>query len=128
MRMRKLLIATVFASGVLLFTPGMASAQEATPASTVKLPEANEQCIKKLEDPNKKIDDCQKAPSPILPAKNEIIWGSIAFVVLLGALYKFAWPSLIGGMNARSERIRSDLDAADTAKVDAETVLSEYMA
>ena len=128
MRMRKLLLATLLAVGTLMLMPAAASAREQQTGTTAKLPEANEDCIKKLEDPNKKIDDCQKAPSPILPAKNEIIWGSIAFVVLLGALYKFAWPSLIGGMNARSERIRSDLDAADTAKVDAETVLSEYMA
>ena len=128
MRMRKLLLATLLAVGTLVLMPAVASAQENPTATTVKLPEANEDCIKKLEDPNKKIDDCQKAPSPILPAKNEIIWGSIAFVVLLGALYKFAWPALIGGMNARAERIRSDLDAADTAKADAETVLSEYMA
>src|SRR5437763_9899079 len=128
MRMRKLLLATLLAVGTLMLMPAAASAREQQTGTTAKLPEANEDCIKKLEDPNKKIDACQKAPSPILPAKSEIIWGSIAFVVLLGALYKFAWPSLIGGMNARSERIRSDLDAADTAKVDAETVLSEYMA
>ena len=127
MRMRKLLLATLLAAGTLVLMPAAASAQEQPRAQTAKLPEANEDCIKKLEDPNKKIDDCQKAPSPILPAKNEIIWGSIAFVVLLVALYKFAWPSLKGAMDARAERIRADLDAADTAKADAETVLSEYM-
>jgi len=127
MRMRKLLLATLLAAGTLVLMPAAASAQEQPTAHTAKLPEANEDCIKKLEDPNKKIDDCQKAPSPILPAKNEIIWGSIAFVVLLVALYKFAWPSLKGAMDARAERIRADLDAADTAKADAETVLSEYM-
>src|SRR5438477_7296468 len=129
MRIRKLLLTTLLAMGTLLLVPAAASAQEQQTATTTagKLPEANEDCIKKLENPNKKIDDCQKAPSPILPAKNEIIWGSIAFVVLLAALYKFAWPSLKGGMDARTERIRADLDAADTAKADAETVLSEYM-
>ena len=37
-----------------------------------------------------KIDDCQKAPSPILPAKNELIWGAISFVVLFVLLWKFA--------------------------------------
>jgi F-type H+-transporting ATPase subunit b len=127
MRMRKILLATLLAVGTLLLMPAAASAQEAPTGTTAKLPEANEECIKLLENPSKKIDDCQKAPSPILPAKNEIIWGSIAFVVLLVALYKFAWPGLKGSMDARTERIRSDLDAADTAKADAETVLSEYM-
>jgi F-type H+-transporting ATPase subunit b len=129
-RMQKLVVATLFAGGALFFLPGVAAAQEA-PADTtshVKLPEANEECIKLLENPNKKIDDCQKAPSPILPATNEIIWGSISFVVLLGLLYKFAWPGLKQGLEARSERIRADLDAADTAKSEADQVLSDYKA
>src|SRR5882724_5661417 len=106
MRMRKLLVATLFAGGALLLSPGVAGAQEAPTATTVKLPEANEECIKLLENPNKKIDDCQKAPSPILPAKNELIWGIISFVVLLVALWKFAWPGLKKGLEARTERIR----------------------
>ena len=28
-------------------------------------------------------DDCQEAPSPILPETNEIIWGGISFFLLL---------------------------------------------
>ena len=101
-------------------------AAPAQAATAPKLKEAEEHCVKLLEKGGT-IDDCQKAPSPILPATNELIWGSISFVVLLGLLYKFAWPALKSGMEARTERIRSDLDAADTAKADAETVLSEYM-
>jgi F-type H+-transporting ATPase subunit b len=128
MRMRKLLVATVFAGGALFLMPGIASAQEPPTATTVKLPAANEECIKLLENPNKKIDDCQKAPSPILPAKNELIWGSISFVVLLAALYKFAWPGLKAGLEARAERIRADLDAAETAKAEADHVLTDYKA
>jgi F-type H+-transporting ATPase subunit b len=128
MRMRKLLVATVFAGGALFLMPGIAAAQEAPTATTAPLPEANEECIKLLEQPNKKIDDCQKAPSPILPATNEIIWGSISFVILLGLLYKLAWPALVSGMNARAERIRSDLDAAESAKSEADHVLSDYKA
>jgi F-type H+-transporting ATPase subunit b len=130
MRMRKLLVATLLAGGALFLMPGMASAQEQPTATTthVSLPEANEECIKLLEQPNKKIDDCQKAPSPILPATNELIWGSISFVILLGLLYKFAWPGLKAGLEARTERIRSDLDAADSAKADADNILNEYKA
>jgi F-type H+-transporting ATPase subunit b len=128
--MRRLLAATLLAGGALLFTPGIAAAQEAPAPTTdtVKLPEANEECIKLLEDPNNKIDDCQKAPSPILPATNELIWGSISFVVLLALLWKFAWPGLHSGLEARAERIRSDLEAADTAKAEADHVLSDYKA
>jgi F-type H+-transporting ATPase subunit b len=93
---------------------------EAKPAG-----EAEKDCIKLLEE-GKKIDDCQKAPSPILPATNELIWGTISFVVLFLLLYKFAWPALKSGMDARTERIRSDLDSADSAKSDAERILEDY--
>jgi F-type H+-transporting ATPase subunit b len=130
MRMRKLLAATLVALGALFLVPGVAAAQEQPTATTTagKLPEANEDCIKKLENPNKKIDDCQKAPSPILPAKNELIWGAISFLVLLGLLYKLAWPGLKKGLEARTERIRADLDAADGAKADAQHLLDDYKA
>jgi F-type H+-transporting ATPase subunit b len=128
MRMHKLLAAALFVGGVLVMMPGVASAQQSPTSTTVKLPEANEDCIKILENPNKKIDDCQKAPSPILPEKNELIWGTISFVVLFLLLWKFAWPGLKGSMDTRTERIRDDLNAADLAKSDAEQALEEYRA
>ena len=49
---------------------------------------AAEECYHKLAE-GKKVDDCQKAPSPLLPEKNEIIWGSLAFLVLLVAMTGF---------------------------------------
>jgi F-type H+-transporting ATPase subunit b len=117
----------VLVGGALLFVPGVASAQEQPTSTTIHLTAANEECVKLLEE-GKKIDDCQKAPSPIFPATNEIIWGSISFVVLLVLLYKFAWPGLVAGLAARTERIRSDLDAAETAKSEADHLLSDYKA
>jgi F-type H+-transporting ATPase subunit b len=130
MRMRKLLAATLVALGALFLVPGVATAQEEPTATTTagKLPEANEECIKELENPNKKIDDCQKAPSPILPAKNELIWGALSFIILFGLMYKLAWPGLKKGLEARTERIRADLDAADGAKADAQHLLDDYKA
>jgi F-type H+-transporting ATPase subunit b len=127
-RMRKLLVATVFAGGALFLTPGIAAAQEAPAGTTAHLPEANEECIKLLENPSKKIDDCQKAPSPILPATNELIWGAISFTVLLVLLAKFAWPGLKSGLDARAERIRADLEAAETSKGEADHILADYKA
>jgi F-type H+-transporting ATPase subunit b len=74
------------------------------------------------------VDDCQEAPNPILPATNELVWGAISFTVLLVLLYKFAWPGMKKGMEGRTERIRTDLASAETAKEDAERVLAEYRA
>jgi F-type H+-transporting ATPase subunit b len=73
-------------------------------------------------------DDCQEAPSPILPEANEIIWGGLSFLLLLLLMWKFALPALKEGMNNRTERIRSDLDAAETAKTEAVGVLDGYKA
>src|SRR2546423_1105178 len=50
-----------------------------TPSGTVKPKTTAKECIDKLENGGK-IDDCQKAPSPILPAANELLWGGISFV------------------------------------------------
>jgi F-type H+-transporting ATPase subunit b len=101
---------------------GVAAAQEKGPKG-----EAEEQCIKKLESGGS-IDDCQKAPSPIKPANNEIIWGSIAFLVLLGLMWKFALPQVQNMMEAREQRIRGDLERAEAAKTESEQVLEQYRA
>jgi len=73
-------------------------------------------------------DDCQKAPSPLLPATNEIIWGSIAFVVLLGAMWKFGVPAVKNMEKAREDRIRNDLESAEQAKAEGQTALAQYQA
>ena len=133
MRIRTALAALLLGFGLVVLGGTAAHAQESqssgstssTASESKPAGEAEEDCIKLLEE-GKKIDDCQKAPSPIMPATNELIWGTISFVVLFLLLYKFAWPALKSGMDARTERIRSDLDAADSAKSDAERILEDY--
>ena len=56
------------------------------------------------------------------------MWGSISFVLLLGLMWKFAFPAIKKGMDARTERIRGDLDAAEQAKGEATNVLEGYRA
>ncbi len=50
------------------------------------------------------------------------------FLVLVFVLAKFAYKPLLGMMEERKNKIASDLEAAEKAKVDAETVKSEYAA
>jgi F-type H+-transporting ATPase subunit b len=106
----------------------MAGAASAAPQATPTLKEPEQHCIDLLEQGNKTIDDCQKAPSPIKPATNELVWGIISFVVLFGALYRFAWPGLKKSMDGRTEHIRAEIDAADAEKAEASQILSEYHA
>jgi F-type H+-transporting ATPase subunit b len=64
--------------------------------------------------------------NPILPETSEIVWGSIAFVVLLVVLIKFALPPVRAAMDARTERIRKNIDEADQVKAEAESILADY--
>lgn len=94
-------------------------------AHAVSEDELREECIHILEEGGT-VDECHEAPSPILPEANEVIWGGIAFLVLLVLLWKFGYPAMTKGLDQRAERIRNDLDAADTAKTQAEAELASY--
>jgi len=90
--------------------------------------EAGKEAKAELETLEEEMEDCVESPSPILPAINEVIWGGLSFLVLLGLMWKFAFPAVKNGMEARTERIRADLAAADKAKEDAQAVQAEYEA
>ena len=117
MRIRLLIAVAVVALVGVVATPGVAQAKPKG--------EAEEECIKLLED-GKKIDDCQEAPSLILPAGNEIIWGGLAFVVLLLVMWKYALPPVRNMMKQREDRIRDDLERAEQARTEAEGELANY--
>ena len=117
MRIRLLIAAAAVAVMGVIATPAVAHAK---PKGT-----AEEECIKKLEAGNS-IDDCQKAPSLILPEANEIIWGGAAFVVLLLVMWKYALPPVRNMMKQREDRIRGDLERAEQARTEAEGELATY--
>ena len=70
--------------------------------------------------------EAQQAKNPILPDVDEIIWGSIAFVVLFLAMWKWAFPQVTKMLNDRTERIRRNLDDAEKVKGEAQSILEEY--
>jgi F-type H+-transporting ATPase subunit b len=97
----------------------------------------HEKCIADIEHKivNKEIndteaealtEDCFSAPSPILPATNEIIWGSIAFLVVLAGLMKFGFPAVQKGLADRENKIRTDLESAEQSRQDAADKAAEY--
>jgi F-type H+-transporting ATPase subunit b len=71
-------------------------------------------------------EQAPQAKNPILPQPNEIIWGLLAFLVLLGVMWKFAFPAVTKMMNDRTERIRSNLDSAEKVKAEAQEILEDY--
>lgn len=56
----------------------------------------------------------------LYPEIGEIIYGGLAAVIVVGALVKFAGPTIKKGFQARTERIQKELDDAAAAKVKAE--------
>ena len=42
-----------------------------------------EECAHLLAE-GKEIDECQKAPNPLIPATNELLWGFIGFALVFG--------------------------------------------
>ncbi|MDP9069761.1 MAG: F0F1 ATP synthase subunit B [Actinomycetota bacterium] len=116
------IVATILLAGMGVFgLAGAAAAQEKGP----KIPEESKHCIEKLEKGGA-LEECQEAPSPIMPEPKEIVWQSLSFIVLLGLLWKFAYPSVKKTMEARADRIRENLDEADRVKSEAHTILEEY--
>jgi len=114
MRMRMLLATGGLGLLVVVAAPGVAMAGQG----------GGDEPTESTDQPD--IDDCQEAPSPILPDVNEIFWGGLAFLILLGLLWKFALPGVRDMMKQREDRIRGDLERADQAKAEGESVLAEY--
>lgn len=57
---------------------------------------------------------------PILPPIKEVFIGSAASLIVFAMLYKFAWPQIKAGMEARTARIQTELDESAAARSKAE--------
>jgi F-type H+-transporting ATPase subunit b len=86
---------------------------------------AAEECSHLLAEGNP-VERCQKAPNPILPATNELVLGSLVFLILLGVMWKFAFPMVAKAMEDRTQKIRDNLDEAERTKAEAQRILEEY--
>jgi F-type H+-transporting ATPase subunit b len=88
---------------------------------------ADAECVETLAEGGS-VEDCQDAPNPLLPETNEIIWGVVGFAVVFFFVAKYGLPQIKGAMNARTEKIRGDIEAAETQREEAEGLLAEYRA
>ena len=118
------LIAVAGIAVVMLLVAAPAHAAESPPKFAN---EAAKQCDEKIRAGGT-ADDCQKAPSPLKPANNEVIWGTAAFLVLLVAMWKFGVPAVKNMEQAREDRIRNDLEGAERARTEAEAEKAQYLA
>ena len=89
---------------------------------------ASEEAEAALLEVEETLEKCLEAPNPIFPELNEIIWGGLAFLILLAAMIKWGFPLVRSTMEARTEKIRSDLEAAEIAHSDAAKVKQQHEA
>jgi F-type H+-transporting ATPase subunit b len=64
--------------------------------------------------------------SPILPASNELIWGTVAFLLLLFLMYRTVFPSINQAYKQRRENIEGKLEQAEKEREEAEQLLEQY--
>lgn len=122
MKRFRLLLAAVAILVIGLFGFGRPASAQADLSHDAQL------CIDGL-NAGKSIDTaCQKAPNTLLPEIHEIIWGTFGFAVVMFGMWKFALPSVKTTLDARAEKIRGDIDSAETQKAEASQVLTEYKA
>jgi len=55
-----------------------------------------------------------------------IIWTLLVFVILLGLLWKFAFPSIVKSVEERERRIQKQLEDAEKANAEAQRLLEEH--
>lgn len=73
------------------------------------------------EDVAEKVEQLQVTPKP-----DELVWGSLAFLVLVVVLSKLAFPKLKQTMEERSRRIQGQLEDAERTRREADQVLEQY--
>ena len=118
MRVRAALAGVAVAAVAILGTPAVAYAKE-KPTEVSK-------CVENAVKTGQQADTCVKAPNPILPAANELVWGSLSFVILFYLLVRFAFPPVKKMMEERTNRIRRDLDDGERVRSEAEAILADY--
>lgn len=66
--------------------------------------------------------------NPLEMGPDLAVFTLVAFLILLGILYFFAWPQIIGAINAREQMVADSIESAEQAAKKSEALLQEYQA
>jgi len=58
--------------------------------------------------------------------ENTNFWVALAFLIFAFVIYKTGWRAIIGGLDARADRIRQELEQAQKLREDAQAALAQY--
>ena len=68
----------------------------------------------------------QEERNPILPAANELIWGTVAFLILLFLMYRTVFPQVTKMYQDRRANIEGKLEEAEKERDEAQQLLQKY--
>jgi F-type H+-transporting ATPase subunit b len=68
----------------------------------------------------------EESRNPIFPATNELVWGTIAFLLLLFLMYRTVFPSINKAFKDRRANIEGKLEQAEREREEAEQLLEHY--
>ncbi len=68
------------------------------------------------------------ADNPLIPSIPDLVWGTIAFLIVLAFFTWFALPRLNGLLDKRSEAIAGNIEKAEATRAEAEKTLERYQA
>ena len=72
--------------------------------------------------------EAKEVVNPVIPEVSEMVWGAIAFFLLLILMYSVCLPPLRQAMKRREDAIRGDQEAAERAVTEGEQVRRDYNA
>jgi F-type H+-transporting ATPase subunit b len=79
-----------------------------------------------LSLPTVALAESPSGPDLLLPKPAEFIPALIAFLVIWLIMAKLAWPSILGMMETRQQKIQDDLDSAEKSKAKAAAEAQSY--
>ena len=98
---------------------GMASAANAAEA-------AEDQATEVTEAVGHEGDHAESDPVLLRFDVGSAICNLLIFLGVLGILSKFVWPVILGGLQAREDKIFDELSNAEKANADAQSLLADY--
>jgi F-type H+-transporting ATPase subunit b len=72
------------------------------------------------------IQEQHAASGPLTVEFGLMFWTVVVFVVLLLILKRFAYPALLGAVEARERALQEQLDAAERNRAESEALLAEH--
>lgn len=116
-------------SGTALLTAGLSvAAMVAVPALAHADPVVDEAEVSGTASVDGEAEAGAERPkTPLLSYDfGSAFWNLMVFVCVLAVLSIFVWPSVLGGLQSREDKIREDLESAEKASVESQAILAGY--